>query len=107
MPTPTPPRSKCSYSTLFLRSRVRLISAGRAPRCRGVDNWSKIVDSFTSSVDTLVNTAVKELKTFVNAEIFGPNGPTKSFRGECLPTCSDYRPAPAPAPGPAPVTAAI
>ena len=92
---------------MFLRSRVRLISTGRAPRCRGVDNWSKIVDSFTSSVDTLVNTAVKELKTFVNAEIFGPNGPTKPFRGEYPPTCCDYRPAPAPGPAPAPVTAAI
>jgi hypothetical protein len=56
---------------------------GRAPRCSGVDNWSKVLDSFTGSADTLMNTAVKELKLFINAEIAAPGGPTKAFRGEC------------------------
>ena len=82
-PSRTPPRRKCSDSASFLRSGVRLIRTGRAPRCRGVDNWSKVVDSFTGSADTLMNTAVKELKLFINAEIAGPGGPTKAFRGEC------------------------
>ena len=54
---------------------------GRAPRRRGVDNWSRVVDSFTGSVDTLHNNMVKEVKTFINTEIAGANGPTKPFRG--------------------------
>ena len=29
---------------------------------RGVENWTKVVDSFTSTVDTLYNNAMKELK---------------------------------------------
>ena len=48
----------------------------------GKDNWTKVVDSFTSSADTLMNSAVKELKIFINNEIAGPGGPTKAFRGE-------------------------
>jgi hypothetical protein len=50
---------------------------------RGVENWTKVVDSFTSTVDTLHNNAMKELKLFINSEIAGPGGPTKLFRGEC------------------------
>ena len=50
---------------------------------RGVENWTKVVDSFTSTVDTLHNNAMKELKLFINGEIAGPGGPTKLFRGEC------------------------
>ena len=56
---------------------------GRAPRRRGVDNWSRVVDSFTGSVDTLYNNMVKELKIFINTEVAGANGPTKQFRGTC------------------------
>jgi hypothetical protein len=50
---------------------------------RGVENWTKVVDSFTSTVDTLYNNAMNELKLFINSEIAGPGGPTKLFRGEC------------------------
>ena len=56
---------------------------GRAPRHRGVENWSKVVDSFTGTVDTLCTNAMKELKLFINSEIAGPGGPTKAFKGEC------------------------
>jgi len=63
----------------FLRSRARLMRTGH----RGVENWTKVVDSFTSTVDTLHNNAMKELKLFINSEIAGPGGPTKLFRGEC------------------------
>ncbi len=48
---------------------------GRAPRHRGVENWSKVVDSFTGTVDTLCTNAMKELKLFINSEIAGPGGP--------------------------------
>ena len=58
---------------------------GRAPRHRGVENWSKVVDSFTGTVDTLCTNAMKELKLFINSEIAGPGGPTKAFQGECPP----------------------
>ena len=71
---------------------------GRAPRRRGVDNWSRVVDSFTGSVDTLYNNMVKELKNFINTEIAGPNGPTKQFRGACR--C--HPPPPWPGSGPSP-----
>ncbi len=56
---------------------------GRAPRCRGADNWSRIVDSFTGSANTLYNNMMKELKLLVNNEIAGADGATKQFRGEC------------------------
>jgi hypothetical protein len=45
---------------------------GRAPHHRGVENWSKVVDSFTGTVDTLCTNAMKELKLFINSEIAGP-----------------------------------
>jgi hypothetical protein len=58
---------------------------GRAPRCRGIENWSRVVDSFTSSADTLYNNVIKELKLLVNGEIAGVNGPSRAFKGECPP----------------------
>ena len=58
---------------------------GRAPRCRGVDNWTRVVESFTGSADTLYNNAMKELKLLVNNEITGANGATKVFKRECQP----------------------
>ncbi len=72
---------------------------GRAPRCRGMDNWSSIVDSFTVSVDTLYNNMVKELKIFINTEIAGANGTSKQFRGVCR-----CQPPPPPPPGPVPAS---
>jgi hypothetical protein len=56
-----------------------------APRCRGVDNWVRVVDSFTGSADTLANNMMKELKLMVNHEITGLNGPSKAFKCECPP----------------------
>ena len=50
-----------------------------APRCRGADNWVRVVDSFTGSADTLANNMMKELKLTVNTEITGPNGATRAF----------------------------
>jgi hypothetical protein len=34
------------------------------------------------SVSTLTNNAMKEVKAFLNTEVFGPSGPTKLYRGE-------------------------
>ena len=31
-----------------------------APRCRAVDNWVRVVDSFTGSADTLYNNMMKD-----------------------------------------------
>ena len=87
-PTRTPPRSKLSHSALFLfylHCFHQVIHAGRAPRGRGIDNWARVVDSFTGSAETLYNNAVKELKLLINCEIAGPNGVTKAFRGACPP----------------------
>jgi hypothetical protein len=64
-----------------------------APRCRGVDNWVRVVDSFTGSAYTLYNSMMKELKLIVNTEITGPNGATRSFKGECPPPEPDLLPA--------------
>ena len=61
------------------------MGTGCGPRCRSVDKLSKVVDSLTSSVDTLYNNAIMELKLFANSEIAGPGGPTKAFKGERLP----------------------
>ncbi len=63
----------------------------RAPRCRGVDNWTRVVDSFTSSADTQYNNAMKELKLIVNTELTGANGATKTFKRECPPPRSGTR----------------
>jgi hypothetical protein len=73
---------------------------GRAPRRRGVDNWSRVVDSFTGSVDTLYNNMVKELKIWINTKIAGANGPTRQFRGacRCQPPPHPHPPGPVPAP---------
>ena len=62
--------------------------------CRSVNNWLKIVESFVSSADTLLNGLMKALKIFVNTEISGPLGPSKPFRGVCPspPTGSTYPP---------------
>jgi len=35
----------------------------------------------TDSVVTAVNLSVKDLKTMLNTEIFGPTGPVKPYRG--------------------------
>ena len=59
--------------------------AGRAPRCRSVDNWTKVVDSFAGSAETLYNNMMKELKLLVNNELTGPGGATKAFERECPP----------------------
>lgn len=43
------------------------------------------MDSFTGSADTLYNNAMKELKLFINTELTGPSGVTKTFKRECPP----------------------
>ena len=53
-------------------------------RHRSYANWFKIVNSFVSSAETLMNSTIKEIKTFVNIELAGPNGPTKPYRGQSL-----------------------
>ena len=45
-------------------------------------NWTTLLHSFTATVDTIQNNAFKDLKAFLNNEIFGPAGPTKQFQGE-------------------------
>ena len=49
---------------------------------REVHNWTKFVAMLADSVSTLTNNAMKEVKAFLNTEVFGPGGPTKPYRGE-------------------------
>ena len=35
-------------------------------------NWYKVVESFTSAAETLMNKCIKEIKNFVNNELAGP-----------------------------------
>ena len=51
-------------------------------RHRSQANWSKIVESFVLSTETLMNTCIRELKQTVNSEIAGVSGPAKPWRGQ-------------------------
>ena len=49
---------------------------------RSVANWYKVVESFTSAAETLMNKIIEEIKNFVSNELAGPSGPAKSYRGQ-------------------------
>ena len=51
-------------------------------RRRCVANWSKVVASFTSAAENLMNKAIKEIKNFINNELAGPSGPAKPYQGQ-------------------------
>ena len=53
---------------------------------RSYANWYKVVNSFVSSAQTLLNTSILDIKKFINIELAGPAGPTRPFRGESLPS---------------------
>ena len=52
----------------------------RLPEPRGVTNWTTFLKGFTETLVTQHNNAFDALKAFLNAEIFGPGGPTKEYR---------------------------
>jgi hypothetical protein len=41
-----------------------------------------MVESLVFSTETIMNTMVREVKTTVNTEIAGVNGPAKEWRGQ-------------------------
>ena len=51
-------------------------------RRKSVANWSKVVESFTSAAETLMNKAIKAIKNFINNELAGPSGPAKAYQGQ-------------------------
>ncbi len=51
-------------------------------RRRCVANWSKVVESFTSAAETLMNKAIKEIENFINNELAGPSGPATAYKGQ-------------------------
>ena len=46
---------------------------------RSVANWYKVVESFTSAAETLMNKSIKEIKSFVNNKLAGPSGPAMAL----------------------------
>jgi hypothetical protein len=41
------------------------------------------VESFVFSTETLMNSAIRDIKAFVNTELAGLKGPAKQFAGQC------------------------
>ena len=68
-----------------LALKMRSILMMRPPHRRSVENWTTFLRGFTETLVTQHNNALEALKTFLNAEIFGPGGPTKEYRGESRP----------------------
>jgi len=64
-----------------LALKMRSILMMRPPHRRSVENWTTFLRGFTETLVTQHNNALDALKSFLNAEIFGPGGPTKEYRG--------------------------